>query len=640
MIGALRWAAERRSSLWRFFIWLVLVWALLPHQLLHLSPGVDPSWVWGINHVSETGAVPGADYAYTYGPLGSFVWSVAGGPHLQAAAVVRLLLHALFAAVLALALRRRPAAQVGGFALAVLVSAGLGSLYEIQLLFWLALLFAAGIAGERMRRVAGPLGAALAVLFLLMKVSLGVCALVLLAGFALWLGAVRKAWREVAVLGLAWLSCAALAVALAFGSWRSAGLWLGAQREFLAGMSVAMSLEGPGPELAAAILCLAAFSALAAYAVWSGGRAAAFLALAVPVAGLVFRHGFVRQDNHVVIFFATVIAFLAIGILFAGSARELAAAAGVAIAVIAAGAGTASAYERAGAESFAAALDALVHPAAAARLVRTMLAGGPAARPRRALAAEALPADWLAPLRAANTTFDAVPQELTLLAANRLRWIPSPTLQLYIAYTAALDARCAAHFAGARAPDLLLLRYDSIDGRNPLWDPPAAWAAILQHYSAAPSPLPDLFVLRRRAAPQTWRWRDAGRLRFSVGDWIEVPAAPDLLFGVLDLRLTVAGRLQANLFRVPPIFAAVDFADGHRKRWRIVPDTARDGLLLNPLPRNSFSLPALFAAGPFQGDPDARAPTRAVRLQIAGPGTRCFEDEGTITWRMAERQWP
>ncbi len=649
----MRWVVERRTSAWRVLVWVAVVWGLVPHQLSLLAPGVDPSWVWGINHVGETGAVAGADYAYTYGPLGWVVWCVAGGPHVRAAAVGRLALHGLFAVVLALALRRRPAVQVGGFALAALVGAGLARYYEVQLLFWLALVLAAGMSGDSgcpgdsgdpggrgggMRRAAGPLGAALAVLFLLMKVSLGVCSLVLLAGFALWLGAVRKAWREVAILGFAWVACAGLAVALGFGSLRSAGLWLGAEREFLVGMSTAMSLTGPWPELAAAIFCLVALSALAAYAAWSGGRAAAFLVVAVPVAWLVFRHGFVRQDSHVVLFFGTVIALLAIGILFAGSARELAAAGGVAIVVVAVAGAAALAYERVDAESFATTLDALVQPVAAWRVVDRMLTGGPPARPQRSLPDEVLPAGWLAPLRAGGAGFDAVPQELDLVAANRLRWVPSPTLQLYLAYTAALDAWCSRHFAGSRAPDVLLARYESIDGRNPLWDPPAAWAAILQHYSAVPSPRPDLLVLRRRAAPASWQWRDAGKAGFPVGDWIDLPDAPDLLFGALDLRLTLAGHLLASLFRLPPIVATVEFADGRRKRWRIVPDTARDGLLLHPLPRNPDGFSLLFQAGPFQGGPREPDMPRAVRLRITGPGTRYVEGQATITWRLAERR--
>jgi hypothetical protein len=616
-------SAELRDSLCRALAWIVLVGGLLPHNLIPLSGGLDASYVWGINNVARTGAVPGRDYAFTYGPLGSIVAPLAGAPHLYAVAATRFFLHLLFALGLARALQRRPLGQVAGFTVAVLLGSAAGAFYEVQLLFWLALLFALATVDPPARRVVVPLSAALTVGFVLAKVSLGASALALLGGLALWLLA-RGAVPDLVRLGVALVASFGVAVALGFGSLSAAGAWIGAQRQFLAGMSAAMSMEGPVPELAGGVLCLVAYAALALYAVASRARLAAYLAISTPVVVLVFRHGFVRQDAHVQIFFGAVLLLASIGILFAGTARELAAVGAVAIVAAGVGCGSSLLYRGKSLEFLADGLSGFAHP---------LEAWGVEPEKWRTTVwrrRESLPAEWVAPRRAANLGVDAIPAELSLLAANDLRWVPSPTLQLYIAYTAALDERVARHFASAGAPDVLLARYEAIDGRHPLWDPPATWAAILRCYAPESSPRPDLVVLRRRPRPAPWRAKDAGSMRFAVGDWIDVPAAPDLLFAELDLKPTLAGRLRAALFRVPPVEAVVQFADGRKKRWRILPDTARDGLLMQPLPRNPATFPVAF--GPAD-DPSFRV----ERLRITGPGARYLEETATVTWRAVDR---
>src|ERR1700719_2956119 len=79
-----------------WLVWGLLVVGLWPHALAPIVKGLDPSWIWGINHASDAGARPGQDVVFPYGPLGSLLWPVVGGPHLRSIAVARLVLHFLF----------------------------------------------------------------------------------------------------------------------------------------------------------------------------------------------------------------------------------------------------------------------------------------------------------------------------------------------------------------------------------------------------------------------------------------------------------------------------------------------------------------------------------------------------------------
>ena len=235
----------------------------------------------------------------------------------------------------------------------------------------------------------------------------------------------------------------------------------------------------------------------------------------------------------------------------------------------------------------------------------------------RALAPSRLPEGFAAAVRASGLGVDVLPWELSYLPANHLRWVPSPTLQLYSTLTRRLDALAARHFAGPAAPDLLLVEGGTLDGRDLLWDTPETTRALLASYELDPRrPTPDLLVLRRAPHPFAWRLEPRGEIATVPGRWVEVPPAPA---GDLDLRrpgrlASWRGHLERWLLGLPPLrLEAVDDR-GLQRTARILPDTAAGGLLLAPSVSNLDELAALWSA-------PAGLP-RIVRFRLTGHGLR------------------
>jgi hypothetical protein len=301
---------------------------------------------------------------------------------------------------------------------------------------------------------------------------------------------------------------------------------------------------------------------------------------------LAFRHSFVRQDDHMLILFPFLVAAASLGLLFADVPREAATAATAAALALAGGLYGVQAREQT--------FDPLVALARRAQDWQSLLdAGATVSRYRHLdqenLAPQRLPGDFVAPLREPGVETDAIPWELSLIAANDLAWRPNPTLQLYSAYTERLDARAAAHFASERAPEALLVHFGRVDGRNPLWDTPATLRAILGGYRFdAVAPDRALVLLRRRRVPARWVREPAGTLAAPLGEWLPVPETPagfDYLFAEIEVPPSPLGRLEAVLLRTAPLSAELELEDGSRRTFRLVPGTLPGGILLSPAPR-------------------------------------------------------
>jgi hypothetical protein len=610
--------------------WLVPVLFLVPTAGSSLGRGLDASWGYAINALPFTGRLPWRGVAFPYGPLGWLLFPADLGHHLLVALLFWLGVHAL----LALALGRVVLRQAGGrsslaglaFAGLLVASQMLGLGADSRLVLVLGLLLAPelpGLSPATPRRTlwAPALAAGLTVVCGLIKLSLGLSALALLGSFALVVWVRRPPGRRRLLLTMAAAAGAVLAVAvpLLFGGPGNAWRWLALQGEIARGYAAGMEQPAAPGELAAGGVALAVVPGLLLYAGAKRTGLAGLWAIFLLPVGLAFQHAFLRGDLvHTARFFPFVLGVVALGLLFARqrAQRRVIAAAALLLLLFA----TASAL-RFGAPAVARRLDVLLGLQGCRHLAAAMR---PAALHRRvardqerALAPSRLPESFAAPVRAAGLGVDVLPWELSYLPANHLRWVPSPTLQLYATLTRRLDALTARHFAGPGAPDLLLVEDGTVDGRHFLWDTPETARALLAAYELDPRrPTPGLLVLRRAPHPFAWHLEPRGEIAAAPGRWVEIPPAPagSWTFAALDLAPSWRGRLERWLLGLPPLqLEAVDDR-GRQRTVRILPDTAAGGLLLAPSVSNLDELAALWSA-------PATLP-HVVRFRLAGPGLR------------------
>lgn len=623
-----------RPALWnalaRAAIGLALVVLFAPGPGPAVGPGIDASFLWGIDALAAAGAAHGRDVAFPFGPLGPYLYPRPSSGVFGQALAVRWLLHGLWAAGLAVLLRRRVGTgEAVAFAALTLLAGALALSGEGQLLLTLATLLAAAFFDRgRAGAAAGVVAAGLAPVLALMRLSLGVQGLAMTAVF-LALALARPATRRRGLAAAAALAVSSiLAVLLAFPTPGDAWRWLGAQAELARGFGSAMGITGLRGEIPAALLCLAVFGLLLARAVARGGAARDYWLVVLPAVLLAFKHGFVRQDRHVMTFVSLLLALLAPGLLAGGGPREtrFTLVASLALLAFLVPIGIARVPERRpsldlplgrrGVNSFR---NLIERDQVALQLTR---------RGRRNLRPSRLARPFVAEAHRRGVTADVVPWELSVIAANDLRWVPSPTLQLYTCYTRDLDAWTARHFAGPRAPDLLLAEYRAIDGRNMTWDTPRTWRAILARYAPlVQRPREGMLALLQRPRRATWTSSGLGEAPLSAEKWVPVPAAPTGWTAAhLDLPLSVKGRLATLLLRLPAIELELAFAGGGKTQtYRLVPETVDGGLFVSPTPETIEDLDAL-----FRRTPGGR---RAVRLRLTGPGAEYVGEDARVLFR-------
>jgi hypothetical protein len=609
-----RWAAA--------VCWLVLVLFLFPGVGSSLGRGLEPSWAYAVNALPSTDRLPGRDVAFTYGPLGWLFVPAALGHHLLLALAFWLGMHALFALALARVLRRASTFGTLAFSAFLLASFTLGLGADYGLVLTLGLLLAPELFDGGPDRVpwVSALAGALAVVFGLIKLSFGLSAVALLGSFGLVALVRRQPGRGRLLAAMAGGAAVALAVAvpLLFGGLENAWRWLGLQGELARGYAAGMAVPSTTADMVSGLVSLGVVAGLFLQARANRSALAGLWAMFLLPVWLSFQHGFIRGDAaHTVAFFPFVLGVIALGLLFARGPVEKRATGRAALLLLVLA--VACVLRFGGFLVLEGQLDVLFGVRGLRNLSAAVDPAGLRRRvvraQERALAPSRLPEAFVAPVRAAGLGVDVLPWELSYLPANGLRWVPSPTLQLYATLTRRLDILAARHFTGTAAPDLLLTQGDSIDGRNLLWDTPETWRAVFAAYELDPRrPAPDLLVLRRRATPLTWRLESRGDIVAAPGRWLDVaaPAAGSWTFAAIELSPSWRGRLDRWFLGLPPVLLETVDDRGLHRTARILADTAPGGLLLASAVSNLSEMAALWSA-------PAGLP-RIVRLRVAGPG--------------------
>ncbi len=580
-----------------------------------IGPGLDESWRVGLTLAAEHGLRFGRDIVFTFGPLGFALQGVPDPALAGTALLVNLVLAGVAVAGLWTVIGGPGKTVVKAALVAIVVFVATNVTVDyVATIGIVALLMRAG----RHPRLAPFVGAAVGVVGLigaLSKFTLGLD--VLAAGTAVWLVAVlrgpRRRRRGALFAAALAYGITALGLAAAFGFAPSAlGAYLRGAAEISGGYSAGMVLRGPRIEIAVALLAAAAIAVLAGAAVRERKPAQALLAVVVTF--LAWKHGFVRQDGHILYFFMTAAAV--VPLLGTVLRRGRAAPAGVAATALALGA-LLWAQSRVWHEIPAFFEPARVRHGAAYALHPRITTARLAAALDAALGPDRLPPGVAA--RLGTATVDVLPWETAIVREGGLRWDPLPVFQAYSAYTPWLDGlnRDALVEHGAA---YVLYRYLAIDGRYPFGEAPATTTELVCRYAVA---LPQVttaggdsyVLLRREPAAHCDAEPAGGATAPALNAPIAIPPAgsPDaFVAAAFALRPTWATKLRTLLWRAPETFVAVRFADGSTGRWRSVPATLPDGVVVSAFPRDDAE------AGRFL----ARRPVTAVRdlTLVAPPG--------------------
>ena len=192
------------------------------------------------------------------------------------------------------------------------------------------------------------------------------------------------------------------------------------------------------------------------------------------------------------------------------------------------------------------------------------------------------------------------------VAYPQLRWDPLPVLQSYSAYTSYLDNLDASFLSSGRAPERILTRPETIDLRDPFWDPPATLEAMYCHYVQVG--VSGQWQVLARVPDRCGQARVIGVAKATFGQPVPVPAAKgEMEVATFSLSSPLWARAEGVLLK-PPQLQLTTWAQGASKptTYRFISGTAGDAHVL--------AVPA--SLGYSQGF----APPTVVQLQLRGGG--------------------
>jgi len=596
------------------------------------GPALGPSWQLGITIAAREHVQFGRDIVFTYGPLGYVLDGIAE-PRLAASSIAIKLLLMLIVVIGAWSLFATSTSPLQRLAFAGalgVLSAPLPFDYLI-LLGTVALLARA----SRFPRCAPLIGVAVGVtaLFgLLSKYTLAVD--VLGAAAATWIvdlarGPLRRR-RAALVAGSIAVTLTAVGTAAAMNLSPSAiADYLRGAAAISAGYSAAMTSDGPRSQVALALVVAAAILATGV-AAWREGKPT-LAPLAAVVLFSAWKHGFVRQDSHITLYFGTAAGLATM--LFVAARRLPARVLGLGASMLAI---AAFLFAFDSTRDSTAQLVTLDRIPIGARYVFSPIATQTriAALIPEQLAPDALPPSLLVSIQ--RSTVDVLPSETSIVAANALHWDPLPVFQSYSAYTPFLDGLNRTALVERGAASILYDYAAAIDARYPLGEMPATMVEIACRYRAVSPALyhvgPSSYaLLRRESANGCTTFAAADAVDVAVGRPTIVPAprsAAEFIVARFALRPTAFTALATVLWRAPPAFLDVTFADRTTKRWRLVTGTAGDGMIVSPAPRNPAEAAAFFGGA-------ALAPVRSVTIS-SRPGAYILD---AVRFTRMDRSW-
>jgi len=194
-----------------------------------------------------------------------------------------------------------------------------------------------------------------------------------------------------------------------------------------------------------------------------------------------------------------------------------------------------------------------------------------------------------------NSSIDIFPWDASLIWAYTMNWSPRPVFQSYTVYTPYLDSINSHHFSfSTESPEKILYSYGSIDGRYPLFDEPKTFRTILETYSYA-GRSGAFILLKRTQNPSKTSEIVLGCVTATMGRPAVIPAYNGPVYGNFLVKYSLWGNLLKVIYKPAPVYIRFELKDGKiSPRYRFIPETASDGLLLSKYVSNTEALESVF----------------------------------------------
>jgi hypothetical protein len=609
----------RHKAILRVLLFLFLACVLCPLQYWAAAEDVDNTWYFALNYAAAHHLVMGRDIVWTQGPLSYLALPMDIGHDLAQGLAFQTTLWMLLLVIVWDVFFRSGSSlkNLAFFSICVALS---GALYPIALGSGDLLLTGALILLIRFQLCGGMSR------YVTALVMMGLIPLIKFVGAMIVAGLVagilvdrimnsrRRSWVEAALAFMLPTLVAGAGYAVAIGSLRALALYFKASLELSGGYSLAMSTAGPLVEPLAAFETLAILAMALALLATRNRRMASFITLLLTIPLFVsFKHGFVRQDTHVIHFFcfaAIALGLVSLVIPLEGQRATLY----FAVLVLLFAVFWQDNVGRWGLKQVIVGITGIRTPS----LVWHALRFGDLKRQLSAEGLRTFPVD----LRVEPEIKAIVQHEpiasLSMTYSNALiddlNLVLYPVFQRYSAYTPYLD-ELNANWIRDKGPRFLIFDGKSIDGRHPWTETPAMWLETYRWYDTRLLAHHNL-LLARRTEPRFTRFESVASSRLRFGAELQMPVSQPV-FWSMKCSLSTAGKLRQLLFRVREVTMTVHKKDGRSDVFRIPLAVVGSPSPGNYLPSNLSEFASVFGH-------DKSHNFAVERLSFGGPGSFAY----------------
>lgn len=181
-------------------------------------------------------------------------------------------------------------------------------------------------------------------------------------------------------------------------------------------------------------------------------------------------------------------------------------------------------------------------------------------------------------------TIDIYNYNQNYIIYNSFSWKPRPIFQSYSAYTSKL-LRLNKNQLIEQMPAYTLVNVKTIDNRYPLMDD-NQWFRELLHRYAPVLQEGELVLMRNKfQSSPTPTLNEIETKDIQIGGKYEFPKIESLKLTYIDLNIkyTLMGKIRNLLYKPDEISIVVDLEDGQSKTYRIIPEMLKEPILISPL---------------------------------------------------------
>jgi len=187
---------------------------------------------------------------------------------------------------------------------------------------------------------------------------------------------------------------------------------------------------------------------------------------------------------------------------------------------------------------------------------------------------------------------DLYNHDLALLIASENDWHPRPVFQSYSAYTKRLSQLNLNHLI-TRPPDNIFIRVETIDNRFPTLDDGASWPVLLSSYKPDSTYGSYLHLVKRDSVylPLYNIFYDG---QHKLNEFIRLPDKEIPVFATIQIQKTLIGLLKNIAYKPEPLYITLYFDDGTKETFRFIASMGESPFLITPFVSNTTEFLQLF----------------------------------------------